>query len=210
MTKKQWWLSGLFITLTLLLWGVMLILPGTLAKWSDHQAYGLVVDRPAPSWSLIDTTGQPLSLDRFAGKYVYFYIGYLNCNGVCQTHLSTLFQLDRNASPDLPFDIIFMTMDPERDTPAVLESRINSLGARFNGALPHDFAAGQVIARQFNVPFAKQPSRIQPYEIEHAAFMFLIDPNGQWVRTYTGRFLNAERMLDELTQLLQGHYHATS
>jgi protein SCO1/2 len=205
MSKKQRLLTFVFILLSFMLWASLLLLPGVLAKVSQQQGYGLVVDRAMPLMQLYDVSGEAVTQERFDGRFVYFYIGYLNCNGVCQSHLSTLFQLDRNADEAMPFDIVFMTMDPERDTPAVLERRINSLGSRFNAVMPVDFAAGQAIARQFNVPFAKQPSRTQDYEIEHAAFMFLIDPNGRWIRTYTGRFLNAEQMLNELHFLSKGY-----
>jgi protein SCO1/2 len=207
MTNKQRLLTIVFILLSFVLWAGLLWLPGVLAKWTTPNGYGTKVDRAIPAMSITNVEGQPLSLDRFSGQFVYFYIGYLNCNGVCQSHLSTLFQLDRNAAKSLPFNIVFMTMDPERDTAEVLANRINSLGERFHGVLPASFAAGQAIARAFNVPYAKQPSRIQAYEIDHAAFVFLIDPSGRWIRTYTGRYLNAEHMLNELDYLSQGYFY---
>lgn len=205
MSKKQWLQTGFFITLSFALWSLFLLLPGVVAKLSQEQGYGLSVDRAVPAMLLSNAKGEPMAIDDFAGRFVYFYIGYLNCNGVCQTHLSTLFQLDRNASPTLDFDIVFMTMDPERDTHEILSSRINSLGARFHAALPIDFSSGQAIAREFNVPYIKQPSRVNDYSIDHAAFIFLIDPHGRWIRTYTGRFLNADLMLSELQHLAQGY-----
>ena len=86
--------------------------------------------RPRPEFTLTDTSGRPFDFAaETEGKLTFLYFGYTNCPDICPIHLSTLNQALR-AQPDLSATVVFVTTDPERDTP----ERIRSWLDGFNGA----------------------------------------------------------------------------
>lgn len=193
-TTPFWVVIGLIL--------LMLVLPFIPGLLSSFNSYGLVVNKPAPEFELITTRDQPRQLKDYRGQFVYLYFGYLNCNGVCQTHISTFFHL-ANQTVEPEFKIAFITMDAERDSQQTLIDRIESISPKFEALRGRNRQQVQALALQYKVPFYVEPSGIKEYEINHAGFVFLIDPNGQWRRTYTGRFLDYTKMQQDLQQLNQ-------
>lgn len=180
--------------------GTLMALPFIPGLVSSFNSYGLVVNKTAPNFRLKSTDDKIVELHDFKGQFTYLYFGYLNCNGVCQTHLSTFFHLDKQ-SPDQDFKIVFITMDAQRDSQALLKQRIESLGERFIALYGNSKVEMQNLALAYKVPFYHTPGQQNDYEINHAGFVFLIDPNGQWRRTYTGRYLNYKKMQQDLQVL---------
>lgn len=183
-----------------LLIATLIALPFIPGLVSTFNSYGMVVNKAAPSFNLNTTDNKKTQLADYKGKFTYLYFGYLNCNGLCQTHLSTFFHLDKQ-SPEQDFRILFITMDAQRDSQEILKQRIESLGARFVALYADSTAEMQKLALAYNVPFYRTPSNQKDYEINHAGFVFLIDPSGQWRRTYTGRYLNYTKMQQDLEKL---------
>lgn len=195
MQKRQTYLiAGALIAL-------MAVLPFLPGLWSSIHSYGLVVNKPAPDFNLTNSTGDHRQLADFNGEFLYLYFGYLNCNGVCQTHIATFFHLAKQTA-EKDFKIAFITLDPARDSAELLAQRIDGLDARFTGLRAQSIHAIQQLALAYKVPFY-QTSKSAEYDINHAGFVFLIDKNGQWRRTYTGRFLDYTKMQQDLTTLRQ-------
>ena len=193
MQKRQTYLiAGALIAL-------LVGLPFLPGLWSSIHSYGLVVNKPAPDFKLTNTAGEQRQLVDFQGEFLYLYFGYLNCNGVCQTHIATFFHLAKQ-TPEKDFKIAFITLDPARDSAELLAQRIDGLDPRFIGLRAESTHAIQQLALAYKVPFY-QTSQATEYEINHAGFVFLIDKNGQWRRTYTGRFLDYTKMQQDLTTL---------
>lgn len=189
---------ALLIILALIsLFALLPFLPGLMVA---HKSYGLVVDKPAPNFTLHTTDHQPLTLDDLKGQFVYLYFGYLHCNGVCQTHLATFFHLANHLEQD-NVKILFITLDGERDTQSELKQKIETIHPKMTALWTDQYAQLQTLTQAYRVPFYKQPSRLIGYDINHAGFVFLIDEHGQWRRTYTGRFLDYTQLLRDLASL---------
>lgn len=183
-----------FVLLLIVMLMALPFIPGLV---SSFNSYGMVVNKPAPGFNLNSTDDKSVELHDFKGQFTYLYFGYLNCNGVCQTHLATFFHLDKQ-TPEQDFKIVFITMDAQRDTQEVLKQRIESLGERFIALYSSSRLEIQNLALAYKVPFYQTPAKQNDYEMNHAGFVFLIDPNGQWRRTYTGRYLNYTKLQQDL------------
>ena len=130
--------------------------------------------------ALRDTGGSKRALSEYRGKVAVLYFGYMNCPDVCPTTLAALRQAmtELGAEADR-VQVLFVTVDPERDTPALLEQYVKSFDPRFvglTGSLEEITAA----AKQFKIFFAKsqgkEPGR---YSVDHSTQAYLIDTAGR-------------------------------
>lgn len=130
--------------------------------------------------ALRDTTGAKRTSADYRGRVVVLYFGYLNCPDACPTTLATL----REAMLELGADagrvqVLFVTVDPERDTPALLDQYLKSFDPRFAGltGTPEEIAAA---AKQFKIYFAKSPGK-EPgrYSVDHSTQTYLLDATGR-------------------------------
>ena len=132
-------------------------------------------------FALPDASGKLRKLDEFRGRLVLLYFGYTRCPDVCPTDLvaiaSALNALGAQAAQIQP---LFITLDPVRDTPAVLVEYAAAFHPSFV-ALRGTEAETQRIARSYKVFYEKVPDRNGGYAIDHAAFTFLLDRDGQYV-----------------------------
>ena len=130
--------------------------------------------------ALRDTSGAKRKLADYRGKVVVLYFGYMNCPDICPTTLATL----REAMIELGADagrvqVLFLTVDPERDTPALLEQYLKSFDPRFVGltGTPEEIAAA---AKQFKIYFAKSPGKAPGrYSVDHSTQTYLLDTAGR-------------------------------
>lgn len=192
-------LAAIMVSLVAVL-AALPFLPGWM---TSSKSYGLMVNKSAPSFELLNTDNQLKSLADYRGQFIYLYFGYLNCNGVCQSHLATFFHLSNHVKTQ-PFKILFITLDSARDTQQVLKQRIESIHPKFEALWTEQMSEMQALALKYQVPFYREPGKsltAQDYEMNHAGFVFLIDPDGQWRRTYTGRFLDYTKMQQDLESL---------
>lgn len=130
--------------------------------------------------SLHGTAGARRTLADYRGKVVVLYFGYMNCPDACPTTLAAL----RQAMTDLGTDadrvqVLFVTVDPERDTPPLLEQYVKSFDPRFAG-LTGSLAEITAAAKQFKIFFAKSPGT-EPgrYGVDHSTQTYLIDTTGR-------------------------------
>jgi len=133
------------------------------------------------AFALPDAAGKVRSLDEFRGRLVLLYFGYAYCPDVCPTDLAAiggaLRLLGDKAAGVQP---LFVTLDPERDTPQVLGEYAAAFHPSFI-ALHGTEAETQRIARSYKVFYEKVPDGKGGYGIDHAAFTFLLDRNGKYV-----------------------------
>src|SRR5450755_4326152 len=131
-------------------------------------------------FSLHDTAGARRTLADYRGKVVVLYFGYMNCPDACPTTLAAL----RQAMTDLGADadrvqVLFVTVDPERDTPALLEQYVKSFDPRFAG-LTGSLAEITAAAKQFKIFFAKSPgTKPGRYGVDHSTQTYLMDTTGR-------------------------------
>ena len=135
-------------------------------------------------FSLMDQNGLARSDKDFRGKYVLLYFGYSFCPDVCPTTLGVmadaLSRLGPRAKRIVP---VFVTIDPERDTPAVLRKYLAAFGPEFvglTGTLPQIAK----VAHEYDVYFAKHPLQGGNYSMDHTSIIYLLGPDGKLVKFY--------------------------
>ena len=131
-------------------------------------------------FSLRDTGGAKRALADYRGKVVVLYFGFMNCPDVCPTTLAALRQAMIVLGPDAErVQVLFVTVDPERDTPALLEQYVKSFDLRFGG-LTGSLEEITAAAKQFKIFFAKSAGKAPgTYSVDHSTQAYLIDPAGR-------------------------------
>ncbi len=127
---------------------------------------------------LTDHTGKPRRLEDFRGKAVVLFFGFTQCPDVCPTTMTEVAAALRKLGADAErVQVLFVTVDPERDTPEVLGKYVTSFDPRFLG-LRGDLAATQKAAKEFKVYFEKRKLG-DSYTMDHSGQSYVIDPRGR-------------------------------
>lgn len=144
-------------------------------------------------FTLKDAYGKPRSLADFRGRLVLLYFGFTYCPDICPTDLLVVGEAVKRAGAE-HVQPVFVTLDPERDTPEMLRGYVASFHPAFV-ALTGTEAEVRAVANAYKVFFEKVRSPgSSAYAIDHMAFTFLLDRQGKYVGTFpTGT--SAERML---------------
>lgn len=136
------------------------------------------------SFTLTDQNGRTVSDARFAGRYRVMYFGYTFCPDVCPTDMQTLgaglrtFEA-KDASRAAKVVPVFVTVDPERDTPAVLKPFVAAFHPRMIG-LTGSSQAIAAVAKKYAVFYQKQPPAPGGgYMVQHSRVAYLMDPQGK-------------------------------
>lgn len=167
-------------------------------KGSDVTGASLARD-----FSLQDTAGRTRTLADWRGKVVVVFFGFTQCPDVCPTTLSTLAEAMRLLGPDADrVQVLFVTVDPERDTAALLAEYVPAFDKRFAG-LRGDAEALEKTAKEFKVIYQKVPGATpDTYTVDHSAGTFLYDPAGR-LRVYMGHGQGAEAFAHDIRALLR-------
>lgn len=151
---------------------------------------------------LTDHNGQPRSLADFRGKVVVLFFGYTHCPEVCPTKLADLAQTLRLLGKDAErVQVLFVTLDPERDTRELLAQFVPAFDPAFLG-LYGDMQATAEVARNFLVDYRKNPTK-SGYTLDHTTFSYLIDAQGK-VRLLAGERESSEWLAQDIRLLLAG------
>ena len=134
----------------------------------------------AKDFQLTDANGQPRSLKDFKGKVVVLFFGYAQCPDVCPTTMAEMAQVKQQLGPDGDkLQVLFVTVDPERDTPEVLKAYMAQLRSRLRGAArtPEQLAA---MAKDFKVYYKKVEGKTPTsYTMDHSAASYVYDTQGR-------------------------------
>jgi protein SCO1/2 len=154
-------------------------------------------------FALTDPSGKARALADFRGKAVVVFFGYTQCPDVCPTTLATLAETMKLLGPDADrVQVVLITVDPERDTPALLSEYVPAFDKRFVG-LSGDAAATERVAKEFKVIYQKQPGPTPgTYTVDHSAGVFLFDPQGR-LRVYASHGQGPEVFAHDLRELLR-------
>ena len=129
-------------------------------------------------FKLTDHHGTPRTLADFRGKVVLLFFGYVHCPDVCPTTLADMAQAIQLLGDDAKrVQVLFVTVDPERDTTVLLAQFIPAFHADFLG-LSGDARATTEVARAFAVSYQKQPSSTG-YNIDQSTGIYLLDVHGK-------------------------------
>lgn len=156
------------------------------------------------SFSATDHLGQPRSLENFRGKVVTLFFGFTHCPDVCPTSLATMAQVMQLLGEDAGrVQVLFMTIDPERDTQALLAAYVPQFHPAFLG-LYADPQTTAGIARDFKVFYQKVPGTApDSYSMDHAAGTYVFDPQGR-LRLFVKHGEAPERIAADIRLLLAG------
>jgi protein SCO1/2 len=154
-------------------------------------------------FALLDQAGRPRTEKDFQGKLLLVYFGFTFCPDLCPTDLQAIgLALDRLGEAGESVQPLFITVDPERDTPAHLADYVPFFHPRLIG-LSGDPAAIRQVARAYKVFYAKTPRTDgSDYTVDHSGYVYLMDRAGQ----YLGFFppgTPPDRMVDVIRPLLE-------
>jgi protein SCO1 len=157
----------------------------------------------ARDFQLPDAEGRVRSLQDFRGEAVVVFFGFTQCPDVCPTTLSEIAQAKQLLGPDgQRVRGVFITVDPERDTPEVLKAYVANFGPGFVAlrGTPEQTAA---VAKDFKVYYKKVEGKTPgSYTMDHSAASFVYDPQGR-LRLYTRYGTGAQALADDLRLLLK-------
>jgi protein SCO1/2 len=188
----------------LLIWMVLAALWG-IPRLTPHTFHGTLLQSPsvAHDFTLTSNTGQKVSLSDFRGKLVLLYFGYTFCPDVCPTTLAEISNamkiLGKNADD---VQIIMISVDPERDTPALLAEYVAHFDPRFLGVTgtPEEIAE---IATLYGIFYQKnEGSNATGYLVDHTATITVVDQYGH-VKLVFPFGTRAKDMADDLAYLLK-------
>ena len=156
----------------------------------------------ARDFALTDQSGQPRVLADFKGKVVVVFFGYVQCPDVCPTTLSTLREVREKLGADGDkLQVVFITVDPERDTGEVMSLYVPAFHPSFVG-LRGDAAATEKVAKEFRVLFLKNPGKSPTsYTVDHSAGVFIFDTQGK-IRLYASQNMTVDAYVHDIQALL--------
>ena len=152
---------------------------------------------------LTDHNGKPRALADYRGKAVVMFFGYTQCPDVCPTTLSELAEAMKRLGADADrVQVLFVTVDPERDTQDLLSKYVPAFDPRFVG-LYGDADATARTAKEFKVIYQKQPGATPgTYTVDHSAGTFIFDPSGK-LRVYVGYGQGPDVFAHDIRELLR-------
>lgn len=151
---------------------------------------------------LTDHNGKTRTLADFRGKAVVLFFGYTHCPDVCVTTLADLAQVMQLLGKDADkVQVLFITVDPERDKPEMLAKYVPAFHPSFLG-LYGDAQATAQAAKAFYVGYEKRPTA-SGYNVDHSVGAFLVDPNGK-VRLRAPLAQRTDWLADDIRLLLGG------
>jgi protein SCO1 len=131
-------------------------------------------------FSLVDDTGVPVTENALAGKPYTIYFGYTYCPEVCPTTLLDLSRWIKKLGTEADkLNYVFVTIDPERDTPQLMHAYLSSFNKRIRGfsGTPEQIAQ---IAREYRVYYKKIPTEDGGYVMDHSSIIYLMGPDGKF------------------------------
>jgi protein SCO1/2 len=133
-------------------------------------------------FTLVGADGKPFGTEQLKGKPYALFFGFTHCPDTCPTTLARLVKLRREAGGDGAFDIVFVTVDPERDGPKEMGAYAKAFGAPIKGltGTPEQI---REMEKQFGIFAQKVPTGDGDYTMDHTATVLLFDRGGKFQST---------------------------
>lgn len=154
-------------------------------------------------FALTDANGKARTLADFRGKAVVVFFGFTQCPDVCPTTLATLAEAMKQLGADADrVQVLFVTIDPARDTAELLRNYVPAFDKRFLGLYGDDDAT-QRVAREFKIIYQKQPgSTPETYTMDHSAGTYIFDAQGR-LRLFVNHGQGPEVFAHDLRAILR-------
>ena len=180
--------------LIFLFWVVLLAavfywrLPG---KINPPELQGVLRPEPKPlhAFELTDQYRQAFNLERLKNKWSFIFFGYTYCPDICPTTLSSLTGVVKQLQTDPQglsnIQVVFVSVDPQRDTPEVMESYLKYFNEAFQGATGTQRNIDS-LTRQFGAGYILEPETASgEYLVNHTSSIFLVDPHGRLLASFS-------------------------
>jgi len=199
-------LSGRFILVAALFAGLVILGAGAFLALSLHEtprgaAGTLLASAIGGPFRLVDQNGKTVTDADLKGKWSLVYFGYTHCPDACPTALNDIsIALDELGPQRDKVRPVFVTVDPERDTPDVLKSYVTSFDAPILAlsGTPDEIAQA---AKGYRVYYAKHPEAGGDYSMDHSSVIYVMDPEGRFTASFTQEN-SPEEIAERLKKLL--------
>jgi protein SCO1/2 len=149
------------------------------------QQQPLAISSIGGPFTLTGSDGKQFSSASLAGKPYAIFFGFTHCPDVCPTTLFEVSEILKALGPDADRTrALFITVDPERDTPAVIKDYLSSFDPHLSG-LTGDPATIAAVAKAYRVYFKKVPLDQGGYTMDHTAIVYLMDKEGRFVSPFS-------------------------
>jgi protein SCO1/2 len=136
--------------------------------------------QPLPAFTLVDQDGSRFDRTHLEGRWSLLFFGFTNCPGPCPAALSMLAIAEKSLA-DLPAakrpQVVFISLDPQRDTPTVLKSYVANFNPGFIGVTGNETDL-KVLTTALHVPYQIIPMPDGNYMVDHSLAIFAVDPKG--------------------------------
>jgi len=156
-------------------------------------------------FALVDMDGNPYTEQQLQGHWTLIFFGFTNCPDICPTTMNTLSQvyqrLRGNAALFEKMQVLFVSVDPERDDNETLRAYVDYFNSAFVGATADDENLSQ-FTRQLGVMYMKaEAPGVEGYSVDHSASILLIDPEMRFVGVFSPPH-TANGITERLTQIV--------
>ena len=161
-----------------------------------HNAGESLVGGP---FQLASADGKTVTDADFRGKPFLVYFGYTHCPDICPTTLAQISDVLAKL-PERPIKALFVTLDPERDTPKLMADYVSSFDPRIVGlsGTPDQIAA---IEKSYRVYARKVPTKDGDYTMDHSSIVYLMDGQGRFIEAF-----NMDRTADDSAKELAKYF----
>jgi protein SCO1/2 len=193
---------GTVVCVAAMLW------PRRAGEGSNNQYYGQWIGKDAPDFTLTNQDGGTTRLSGLRGKAVLMTFGFTHCPNICPTTLANLAAIREGlpAQEQERVEVLFITVDPARDTPKALKEYLGFYAQGFTGLTGSADEIAKV-AKDYGASYEAQLQDSQEagnyYTINHSAYVYLINPEGQYAVLYDNdKLADHERMSQDIEHVL--------
>jgi protein SCO1 len=173
-------ISAAFLAGLVLCFGAVIMLSGRLSTPVAQQIAAI-----GGPFKLTDQNGRTVTDQDFKGRPFLVFFGFTHCPDICPTTLFEVSEILRVLGSDADRTrALFITVDPERDTPAVMKDYLSSFDPHLSG-LTGDPAGIAAVAKAYRVYYKKVPSDQGGYTMDHTAIVYLMDKEGRFVAPFS-------------------------
>ena len=154
-------------------------------------------------FELVGTDGKAVTERDFRGRYMLVFFGFTHCPDICPAELQVIAHaLEKLGDKGKKVVPVFITLDPERDTPQAMAEYVKSFGRNFVGLTGSPEAIADA-AKAYRVAYAKVENKesASDYSVDHSALVYLMDPEGKYV-THFSYGTSADEMAEKLGKIL--------
>ncbi len=175
--------SHILLVFSAFLAGLVIFL-GIILFTTQYQGTGVGSSAIGGPFKLIDQDGKPISDQDFKGHPLLVFFGYTHCPDICPTTLFELSEVLRVLGKDADqVNALFITVDPERDTAAVMKDYLSSFDPHLRGATGNQKAI-DAVEKDYRVYAKKVPTKDGDYSMDHTALVYLMDKQGRFIAPF--------------------------